>query len=319
MNASRYILPLLCLACASLSAAPTPPPPPPSLPFPDEVPPVYSEKDKAALAIAQEWKDAPAPPASGSEGRILFRFGQTLPTVVCSPTQVTDIELEPGEIVKPEGMHLGDTVRWAVLPAVSGPDGATTTHLICKPQSPNLTTSLVCTTDRRVYHIKLVSSAVLDEWMPYAAFVYPENQARQWAAYAAQQQKTRERATIPDAIGPGKGATLGELDFGYKVQGKKVPWLPVRVYNDGVKTVIQMPRAMIQTEAPALLVIGADKKEQLVNYRVHGDRYIVDQLFGKAVLISGVGRKQVRVTITRTGPANSTAADTAGIQQHHQK
>lgn len=314
MNARRS-LPLLLIACASLaSAAPTPPPPPPALPYPDEVPPVYSEKDKAALAIAQDWKNAPTVPATGSEGRVLFRFGETLPTVVCSPTQVTDIELEPGETVKPEGMHLGDTVRWAVLPAVSGPEGATTTHLICKPQGPNLTTSLVCTTDRRVYHVRLVSTAVLDEWMPYVAFSYPENQARQWAAYAVQQQKARERATIPDAVGPGKGATLGELDFGYKIEGKNVPWLPVRCYNDGVKTVIQMPRAMIQTEAPALLVIGADRKEQLVNYRLHNDRFIVDQLFGKAVLISGVGRKQVRVTITRTGPATSTSGDTAGIQ-----
>ena len=39
--------------------------------------------------------------------------------------------------------------------------------------------------------------------------------------------------------------------------------------------------------------------EALVNYRLQGDRFIVDQLFDKAMLIAGVGSKQTKVTITR--------------------
>jgi type IV secretion system protein VirB9 len=60
-----------------------------------------------------------------------------------------------------------------------------------------------------------------------------------------------------------------------------------------------MPAQMKATESPALLVIGDGGKEELVNYRVRGDRYIVDLVFDKAVLISGVGRQQTKVTITR--------------------
>jgi type IV secretory pathway VirB9-like protein len=41
-----------------------------------------------------------------------------------------------------------------------------------------------------------------------------------------------------------------------------------------------------------------------VNYRVRGDRYIVDLVFDKAVLISGVGRQQTKVTITRLDQSN---------------
>lgn len=37
----------------------------------------------------------------------------------------------------------------------------------------------------------------------------------------------------------------------------------------------------------------------MVNYRLQGDRYIVDALFDKAMLIAGVGSRQRRVTITR--------------------
>jgi type IV secretion system protein VirB9 len=37
----------------------------------------------------------------------------------------------------------------------------------------------------------------------------------------------------------------------------------------------------------------------MVNYRLQGDRYIVDTVFDKAILIAGVGGNQRRVTITR--------------------
>ena len=42
-----------------------------------------------------------------------------------------------------------------------------------------------------------------------------------------------------------------------------------------------------------------DDDTVMVNYRVQGDRYIVDAVFDKAVLVAGVGRGQDRVTITR--------------------
>jgi type IV secretion system protein VirB9 len=79
----------------------------------------------------------------------------------------------------------------------------------------------------------------------------------------------------------------------------------VRVFNDGHKTIIQMPRAMQQTEAPTLLVVRkdgglfSDPETVMVNYRVQGDRYIVDTMFNKAILISGVGSNQDKITITK--------------------
>jgi type IV secretion system protein VirB9 len=66
-----------------------------------------------------------------------------------------------------------------------------------------------------------------------------------------------------------------------------------------------MPKQMEQTEAPSLLVIRrdgglmTDDEAVLVNYRVHGYRYIVDQVFNKAILVAGVGRTQDKVVITR--------------------
>lgn len=96
----------------------------------------------------------------------------------------------------------------------------------------------------------------------------------------------------------------GGFDFNYTITGT-ARWRPNTVFNDGVKTVIQMPHTMEQTEAPTLLVVrsegGLFHKEELVlvNYRVQSNRYIVDLLFDKAVLLVGVGLGQDRVTITR--------------------
>jgi len=66
-----------------------------------------------------------------------------------------------------------------------------------------------------------------------------------------------------------------------------------------------MPRRLAQSEAPALLVLDgkpkllAGQREQLVNYRLHGDRYIVDRVFDRAILVAGVGRKQTKIRIVR--------------------
>jgi len=73
----------------------------------------------------------------------------------------------------------------------------------------------------------------------------------------------------------------------------------------GRKTIIEMPGTMEQTEAPTLLVVRReggifrDEETVMVNYRVQGNRYIVDTVFDRAILIAGVGGSQDRVTISR--------------------
>jgi type IV secretion system protein VirB9 len=126
---------------------------------------------------------------------------------------------------------------------------------------------------------------------------------KKWETMRAHEEKEVQAKTLDT------GEYLGNLDFHYKIEGTS-RWKPVRVYNDGVKTIIQMPATMSQTEAPTLLVLrgkdsmlpwGKDAEEVMVNYRVQGDRYIVDTIFDKAILIAGVGSRQDRVTILREG------------------
>jgi type IV secretion system protein VirB9 len=252
-------------------------------------------KEMNALAIAKSWQQGDIMtenPVVGPDGSIEFLFGAEQPSIVCAVMQITDIELERGEAIT--SVNLGDSVRWQVQPAVSGGD---VTHILVRPKQVGLETSMVVTTDRRTYHIRLSSHR--DDYMPRVKFFYIEDAISKWQAIKTAAAAKREAATIPET-----NEYLGDLDFDYSITGK-ASWKPVRVYNDGIKTILEMPQRMRQTEAPTLLVVRKEgrmfrKSEQvMVNYRVQNGRYIVDAVFDQAVLVVGVGGNQERVTITR--------------------
>ena len=263
--------------------------------------PVLTAQDKAALALAGQWRSgnpAGIKPVRGPDGSIRFLFGAQQPAIVCAVLQVCDVELQAGEQVN--AIHVGDTARWTIEPAITGSGANEVQHLIIKPMDVGLDTSLIVTTNRRTYALRLRSHRT--EFMPRVSFAYTEEAVAKW-----EDLKHRETRQKQDRTLPATGEYLGDLSFAYDVTGHAA-WKPVRVYNDGRKTIIQMPSTLGQTEAPTLLVVRkdgsilTDTEPAVVNYRVQGDRYIVDTVFDKAILIGGVGSGQDRVTITRGKP-----------------
>ena len=93
--------------------------------------------------------------------------------------------------------------------------------------------------------------------------------------------------------------TADKLNFGYRVTGGTEEVRPVRVFDDGAKTYIQMRPEIQNREAPVLLVVGSDGKGEMTNYRVQQQTYIVDRLFERARLVLGAGKKAQKVEITR--------------------
>lgn len=262
--------------------------------------PKLTAQEKAGLDISRKWiasTSASVKPVPGPDGTIRFLFGQSQPSIVCAVMQVCDVELQPGEQVS--SVNLGDAVRWLVEPALSCAGDDAIQHLVIKPLDVGLETSLMVTTDRRTYHLRLRSHRT--EYMPRVAFSYSESVGAKWAAVKKKVAAEQGRKATTD--GP-KNEYLGNLDFGYRVSGN-APFKPTRVYNDGVKTIIEMPPTFSQGEAPTLLVVRESgsvfKKddEVMVNYRLQEGRYVVDTLFEKAVLIAGVGIGQRKITIER--------------------
>lgn len=251
--------------------------------------------EAAGLKIAKKYNKGALSPVAGADGAVVFAFGTGTPSIVCAPLQLCDITLQAGE--KVSTVNVGDSARWAIEPAMTGSGLLARQHLIVKPLDVGLSTSLVIATDRRAYHIRLKSHS--SDFMPLVTFSYPEDLMAKWAAQRQTAAVEKEEKTIPET-----GENLTDLDFNYKVEGNAV-WKPVRVYSTGRQTIIQLPKAVRTNEMPTLLVlrkeggIFKDEDLEIVNYRVQGDRYVVDQIFEKAVLIAGVGSDQTRVTITR--------------------
>nr|WP_246670435.1 P-type conjugative transfer protein TrbG [Agrobacterium deltaense] len=238
------------------------------------------------MGISGQWRGSRGLVTKGADGKVIFLYGEVQPSVVCSPLQVCDIELQGGEVVR--DVLVGDTVRWKVEPATSGAAGGQAIHLIVKPSEPGLVTSMVVTTSRRTYHIQLKSHAT--QYMARVGFEYPEDVSAKLADVNAR----LEASTIP-----GAGVPAEQLSFAYSVSGS-AGWRPTRVYSDGQKTYIQFPRSISGQDAPVLFVVSGGQN-RIVNYRMKSNMMVVDYNIDRAVLVSGVGWKQQKVTISRGG------------------
>lgn len=254
------------------------------------------KKGEKAVQLAEDWISRPVlPTVEDKDGAVVYTFGVTLPVVVCKPLRVCVLQLEEGEeIIDPP--RCGDTAQWEISP--SKPDDRRQPHIYIKPLDSGLTTNLVVVTDRRTYVVALKSRN--DKYTPMVSFRYPENEARAWREHLAEQARLEQQKQQDNQFkSGGQSFNAEDLDFEYIIKGD-AKWKPLRVFNDGVKTYLKMPEVMKMYEAPVLLAVN-DGKEALVNYRLHGDMFIVDQLFDKAVLLSGVGNNQAKITVTHAG------------------
>jgi len=202
--------------------------------------------------------------------------------VQTSPQRITDLALEPGEQLM--SVSAGDTTRWIVDEARSGAGKALQVHVLIKPSAAGLSTNLLIMTDRRVYHVELRSIAA--SGLAAASWRYPEDAIIR-AANAASGDGRGKLGAASIA-----GAPAEDLNFKYKIAGERTEWRPLRAFDDGRRVFIQMPDNFAVTQAPPLFISGENGPE-LVNYRVHGQYYIVDRLFNKAELRLGDKRPTI--------------------------
>ena len=213
-----------------------------------------------------------------------------------APQEVSDIALQPGEALT--AISAGDTTRWTVGDTTSGSGATRQVHILTKPFASGLKTNLVITTDRRSYHLQLESTP--HTFMAAISWTYPQENL------VAQQPGA---ATAP-ALPTDGFASIENLHFDYAISGDSPPWKPVRAFDDGTHVYIEFPATISQGDAPPLFVSGPGGSNDLVNYRVRGNFYIVDQLFKSAELRLGQDHQQV-VRIKQTGNVRTADAHPA--------
>ncbi len=283
-------------------------------------------QEQQGVQMTDQWaaKSADFQTQSSVNGSVVLTFNSSLPAVTAAVLELTDVELQPGEAVT--SVNIGDTARWVIAVTNSQEGELQRPHLIIKPLDEGLKTSLVVTTTKRTYHLLLQSS--FDRFMHYVTFNYPEDpevaaleQKRAAELAALQRSAVRTRADslakLPKPVSPGPAVPT----VSYGISGS-APWQPLYAYTDGVKTYIQMPPTMSQTEAPSLLVLRRGKglwgdDKVIVNYRVQHNRYIVDSVLDRAVMV--IGRDEVKLTKKTVAAVTKTTRTTSTTTTTHSK
>ncbi len=266
------------------------------------------ESDKA-LDLAKSWQSGDSTVVRSPEGRILFAYGQSQPTVVCAIFQLCDLRLEPGEVV--QTVNVGDTQRWDVIQARAGEGELTEDHVVIKPLAPDIRTTLFVGTDRRSYLIELVGTD--SDTMGQVGFLYGMSRSAR-AAFDRQSPNGSSdievmapppepvETTIPEAPEPvGREIAADNLSFDYLIEGDRVDWKPIRVFDDGRQTFIDFDTKSVSGGAlPVLLINDTDTRDAMVNYRYDTrGRMIVDGLFDSGTLMLGKGGDALKVELTR--------------------
>ena len=243
----------------------------------------------ALAAAAPVWagsgpeRDLPA--ASLARRTYAYEDGMVYP-VLASPGRITDLVLQPGErLVGSGALAAGDTARWIIGDTVSGTGAEQRVHVLVKPSALGLATNLIINTALRTYHLDL------------RAVARGADTEVRWRYAAPPIVLVAAPPAAPVVVAE---PDLARLNLAYRIKGPRVPWRPLRVFDDGRRTYVEFGPAVALADLPPLFVAGADgKTSELVNYRVVGRRIIVDRILDQAELRLGQGRWARRVRILR--------------------
>lgn len=229
------------------------------------------------------------------DGWITYPYrSDSKPIISCSMFHFCIVELEAGEKLNSYG--LGDTQDWQTNAFVTGEGKNASISIQAKPTGNNISTDLTISTNKRTYLIGLVAkpggdTTVLRFYYPLETMIDSVRQANQ-----LQQGGSDSPVVSSTPFSDGTQINLNRVNFNYKIKGDSPPWRPLRVFDDGNKTYVEMPALASKFSLP-VLYLARQKQMQMVNYRYEQPYFVVDGLFSRAWLVSGKGRDQERVEI----------------------
>jgi len=267
-------------------------------------------------------------------GLVTFAYGSGIPTVVCALLELTDLAFEKGESIL--SVQLGDSVRWNIESAISGSANDSVEHLIVKPLEAGLKTSMLITTDRRTYHIRLKSTEA--DFMPAVVFSYPnrlklpskklygDDSHLQYTSnydsneehndysksnsslkyYSSEQNVSYEGNSRPALnVAATYNDSTQRRNYNYSVDGdSKI--IPQNVYDDGKRTFIVMNNPINSSYLPVLQEISSESflffgedKTNTINFTYFDNTFVVDGIYSHLRLISKNGEEKQSADVVR--------------------
>lgn len=168
----------------------------------------------------------------------------------------------------------GDTENWMIDETKGGSDGSAI--IFVKPNDENLLTNLTVITNKRTYFIMLHSSKNR-RYNPLVEWSYPYEVSMKFKRKdgKAYEYNHEIKSNVKDAK---------DLNFGY-TWSKKYSFSPEQVYNDGVKTIIILPKQL--QESPVVYGYSEDGELTLINSRTIDNKIIIDKVVNKLQLVLG--------------------------------
>ena len=267
-------------------------------------------------------------------GLVTFAYGSGIPTVVCALLELTDLAFEKGESIL--SVQLGDSVRWNIESAISGSANDSVEHLIVKPLEAGLKNSMLITTDRRTYHIRLKSTEA--DFMPAVVFSYPnslklpskkhygDDSYLQYTSnydsnedhnyYSESNSSLKNYSSVQNVSYEGNSrpalnvaATYNDStqrrNYNYSVDGdSKI--IPQNVYDDGKRTFIVMNNPINSSYLPVLQEISSESflffgedKTNTINFTYFDNTFVVDGIYSHLRLISKNGEEKQSADVVR--------------------
>lgn len=223
--------------------------------------------------VKESMKEASVEPFNYIGGTHIFDYNEHKQfPVVTKVLGMTVIQLEAGEEV--QGVpFLSDSIRWEITGEKWVTNGVATQLIMLKPLEKNLYTNLLIVTNKRLYQFVLSSTS--DMYMPMVKFRYP----MEWNNYSKSVLKTDIENVNSIELNDDR-----YISYNYTVRdsfwSKKPQWFPNKVYDDGMKTYIELPYDVLQAQYPVVF----ENKNDIINYRVSGNIIILDKLIKSATM-----------------------------------
>lgn len=263
-----------------------------------------------AIGESLKWQNGGVPrPTLKADGVVRFPYGDYQPIITCKPLNLCDIELQAGEQI--QGILIGDSVRWndgdQSIPVVySGDANKLIPHLVLKPSQSGLETTLMVTTSKRTYMVKLRSSS--SGYLERAGFYYPHEDNVAYGLTSAQIKNKNKESNSVDVVIQKNSVNPSKFNHKYSVSGGNYVWKPIEVFDDGISVFIKMPDSIDSRNLPGVcvLVSGDNSQCELVNFRYDNHFFIIDKLFDQVKLVNGLGKDAETLVITRDGISKTT-------------
>ncbi|MHB1705943.1 MAG: TrbG/VirB9 family P-type conjugative transfer protein [Acidithiobacillus sp.] len=251
--------------------------------------------EKALVAAYEAGKTQNLPPIAGTNGEVLYAYGQSLPTLVTAPLHTSIIVFRSG-MTNPKAVGLSPAY-WQVVVLMAGRQP----ELAITPRFAGLHANVVVTgTSPHGKPMNYVIEVTSDKtkYTPIIGFYYPGAIVRTWKQTEASREAfTQKVARQTVAVLPSIDAA--DLDFDWKIHCSGGGWFgggdcrsiePERVFDDGKQTFIQFrPGQGSHGGIPSVLAENAAGQNAIVNTTFRDGYYVVDGVPPRILLLAGKG------------------------------